>query len=504
VTITVYECTAHERPACSGAEIASSSVTDTYEYDDAGNRTKVVEDNGSGAVTRYYCYDARNQLTKVATVAGCGSGVLETYTYDDAGNRMEAGPFGSERDFTYNAAGQLATCNPACGTPTFDPDGRLTAITTASGAWTYQYDAEGRLTTACKASSCTGTPARLDMTYDAQGHRIRLVETTARGSPTITTTDFSYEGDRVVREVSVTGATTVTRTFTTDEAGAIIKLAIVTTGGGSTADDGTYLVTYNGHGDAIALAEIDPSTGVLTTANRVTYSTWGTPTVTTHNGYANLGFRYLYVGRFDVQWDDFSSAGLLYMHARHYHPEFGRFLQPDPSAAETNLYAYAENSPITKIDPSGEIAVAIPVGVCLANIPACVAAVAAGAYLVGQVSWAFAQWFMSLRVPCIFNCSTGVNWAARNATWQMSHAGNLPRAGDRIYIPPKMKGNPGAVLAPNGGGFKDKWGNIWRWPKGGSRHAGDHWDVQHPNGKYTNVDKKGKVRGKDNFPNPRR
>jgi len=41
------------------------------------------------------------------------------------------------------------------------------------------------------------------------------------------------------------------------------------------------------------------------------------------------------------------------MHARHYSAEFGRFLQPDPIAAEANLYAYAENSPVTKVDPNG-------------------------------------------------------------------------------------------------------------------------------------------------------
>jgi len=33
----------------------------------------------------------------------------------------------------------------------------------------------------------------------------------------------------------------------------------------------------------------------------VTYSTWGTPTVTTHNGSGNLGFRYLYEPPW-VQW----------------------------------------------------------------------------------------------------------------------------------------------------------------------------------------------------------
>jgi uncharacterized protein RhaS with RHS repeats len=42
------------------------------------------------------------------------------------------------------------------------------------------------------------------------------------------------------------------------------------------------------------------------------------------------------------------------VHAHHYSPEFGRFIQPDPAAAEENLYAYAANSPTTTIDPSGE------------------------------------------------------------------------------------------------------------------------------------------------------
>ena len=41
------------------------------------------------------------------------------------------------------------------------------------------------------------------------------------------------------------------------------------------------------------------------------------------------------------------------MHARSYSPTLGRFLQSDPIAAEGNLYGYAENSPVTKADPSG-------------------------------------------------------------------------------------------------------------------------------------------------------
>jgi hypothetical protein len=41
------------------------------------------------------------------------------------------------------------------------------------------------------------------------------------------------------------------------------------------------------------------------------------------------------------------------MHARHYRAAIGRFLQPDPSAAEANLYGYAGENPVTRVDPSG-------------------------------------------------------------------------------------------------------------------------------------------------------
>jgi RHS repeat-associated protein len=54
-----------------------------------------------------------------------------------------------------------------------------------------------------------------------------------------------------------------------------------------------------------------------------------------------------------VQWDDRLGLGLAYMHARHYSPALGRFLQPDPDRSEANLYAYAANNPVTELDPDG-------------------------------------------------------------------------------------------------------------------------------------------------------
>jgi putative transposase len=46
-----------------------------------------------------------------------------------------------------------------------------------------------------------------------------------------------------------------------------------------------------------------------------------------HRGGADLGFRFLYIGRSRVAWDNAFGLGLHYMHARHYSPAFDRFLR---------------------------------------------------------------------------------------------------------------------------------------------------------------------------------
>jgi RHS repeat-associated protein len=63
---------------------------------------------------------------------------------------------------------------------------------------------------------------------------------------------------------------------------------------------------------------------------------------------------YQYTGE---AWD--GGVGLLYLRARYYQPETGRFITKDPWRGDTwkvatlNRYAYARNGPVTRTDPEG-------------------------------------------------------------------------------------------------------------------------------------------------------
>jgi RHS repeat-associated protein len=297
----------------------------------------------SSATTRVYCYDAqdrlmyRNSAAAGGSVPACGSSSNdEAYTYDAPGNRTAA----PSATFSYDSAGKLSGCSPSCGTIAHDDAGRMTRW----NSWYLAYDSAGRLASACKSSSCASTADKVVFTYDGEGRRTSIAATPA-GLGTDTTT-FTYEGDAVVRELT---NTVLTKTYTLDEQGSIVTVTIPSGQTGA----GTYLVTWNAHGDALALHQINQGSGTLTIANSYSYDTWGKPSTTQHGSYADLGFRFLYVGRYGVAWDNQLNLDLLYMHARHYAPALGRFLQPDPSRAEVNGYAYVENSPVTKVDPSG-------------------------------------------------------------------------------------------------------------------------------------------------------
>ena len=88
------------------------------------------------------------------------------------------------------------------------------------------------------------------------------------------------------------------------------------------------------------------------------YDAWGKPHFYSGSswwswdlGYSEFGNRFLFTGR---EW--LSDLGVYDYRNRLYHPELGRFLQPDPkefAAGDYNLYRYCHNDPVNKNDPFG-------------------------------------------------------------------------------------------------------------------------------------------------------
>jgi hypothetical protein len=110
--------------------------------------------------------------------------------------------------------------------------------------------------------------------HNGDGRRVELVTRPNGGAATTRT--FRYQGSAIAQELTGTGTPTLVRTYVTDEAGTIVKVCDPDCTGSNPA----YLVTHNGHGDALALWRIEAS-GSLTLANSYTYSTWGAPTTAT-------------------------------------------------------------------------------------------------------------------------------------------------------------------------------------------------------------------------------
>ena len=81
------------------------------------------------------------------------------------------------------------------------------------------------------------------------------------------------------------------------------------------------------------------------------YNASGTPLTVSGRPGSPYGNRFLFTGR-EWLWD----LGVYDYRHRHYNPELGRFLQPDPKhfgAGDYNLYRYCHNDPVNHVDPTG-------------------------------------------------------------------------------------------------------------------------------------------------------
>ncbi|WP_306210198.1 polymorphic toxin-type HINT domain-containing protein [Actinoplanes sp. RD1] len=198
---------------------ASTSITTTFGYDAAGNRTRYTDGRG---YSTYYTMNALGlpeSVIEPSTKAHpAAADRTWTVAYDLAGQATQlTAPGGVVRSRTYDAAGRLTT-ESGTGTGvkaarrglTYDNEGRTTVVTSdGSNANTFSYDDRGNL---LGASGVSGTSS---FTYNDDGNL--LTRTDAAGTAT-----FGYKDGRV--DTMKDGASAVTQTLRYDAGGMIARV----------------------------------------------------------------------------------------------------------------------------------------------------------------------------------------------------------------------------------------------------------------------------------------
>ncbi|XVV10820.1 RHS repeat-associated core domain-containing protein [Actinoplanes sp. CA-131856] len=226
-------------PAPSSADGAQAPAPVTsFGYDAKGNLTRTTDANYHTTYRTYNVFDLTESVVEPETRAhpALGDRTWRT-TYDSTGNIEQlAKPGGAVVNATYDSRNRITSLAGTGGaaaaskTIEYDPAGRVTAVSTATGTQSFTYDRLGQLLAA------NGPMGNSSYTYDPLGRPI----TENNGTSQV---KYSYNG--VDLRAITDEQTGMTRTLERDAAGQILKESSASTSG-TAGPERSY--TYDGLG----------------------------------------------------------------------------------------------------------------------------------------------------------------------------------------------------------------------------------------------------------------
>jgi RHS repeat-associated protein len=283
---------------------------------DEDGRLQHVTSNRAHESWEYrYSNDGLHQLTSALDSNNHALG--EVNTYDPTGNLTSSwGPHGTYEYPTGNDPDQPhAVTSTDLGSFAYDAAGRMMSSPRGIYAW------DGARLRSVRDWT---TGASTNYTYDADGYRLKAYDAS-------TSSSTIYLGDNYERTAWNHQLSISTKHITL--AGRLVARTSIGNGV-------TWL--YTDHRGSVSFA-LDGN-GHEVSAHG--YRPWGEAI------FANTTAQRGYTGQVA------DATGLLYLHARFYDPQLGRFLSPDPTlptlhSVGRNRYAYAQNDPANRTDING-------------------------------------------------------------------------------------------------------------------------------------------------------
>jgi RHS repeat-associated protein len=334
-----------------------------YSYDQESNVVNLLSERGSAV----YEYDKLNRLIGVSTdVLGMPA---ERYSYDESGNRLtdsrRPNPGKTDGSWAYNDGNQLLESatedtgllvkNSKPIAHKYDAAGSLVLKSTPDGSrelfptdnQRYVYDAQNRL---AEVQDLAGNTIA-SYQYDPMGRRI--CKTSYRSwdgggwvlLPSVQTATYFYVDEGLAAEYAAdgSGASRLVAEYGWEPGGqwGVSPVWIKTTRGGNSAHEVFFY-----QNDHLGVPQIVVDTSGLKVWSQKS-TAFGELVLDSENLISsNL--------RLAGQYFD-GETGLNYNYFRSYSPKVGAYAQADPLglAGGGNIYSYADQSPISKVDPLG-------------------------------------------------------------------------------------------------------------------------------------------------------